>query len=160
MRPTSGYVGRPSNWRTEQQRNKRHYPSRRKRFTAPWWKTTRTTPNSTVRTAVAAVAIATPPLLGRLVTHQHTGGSVSKGAVGDVRVSRDPPDVRRTPVDILGLVVKHQFEGGGSVEHVTADGVENPLENPYQGQSGGIGCDESDRAKSRPTLGFPVEPLV
>lgn len=118
------------------------------------------TPNSTVRAASATVAMATPPLLGRPVTHQHTGGSVSKGAVGDVRVSGDPPDVRRTPVDIMGLVVKHQFEGGGGVEHVAADGVENPLENPDEGQTGGIRCDESDRAKRRPTLGFPVEPLV
>lgn len=74
--------------------------------------------------------MAMPPLLGRPVTHQHTGGSVSKGAVGDVRVSGDPPDVRRTPVDIMGLVVEHQFEGGGGVEHVAADGVENPLDNP------------------------------
>jgi len=43
-------------------------------------------------------------------------------------VSGDPTDVCRAPVDVIGLVVKHQFEGGGSVEHVAADCVENSLQ--------------------------------
>lgn len=60
--------------------------------------------------------------------HQDAGGPVSQRAVGDVRVSGDPSDVCRTPVDVIRLVVKHQFEGGGGVEHVAADGVENPLQ--------------------------------
>lgn len=43
-------------------------------------------------------------------------------------MSGDPTNVCRAPVDIIGLVVKHQFEGGGSVEHVAADGVKNSLQ--------------------------------
>lgn len=75
-------------------------------------------------------------------------------------MSGDPADVRRAPVDVLGLVVEHQLEGGGGVEHVAADGVENPLENPDQGQRAEPGGGRTDRARRGPTLGFPVEPLV
>lgn len=60
-------------------------------------------------------------------SHQHTRGPVSQRAVGDVGVSGDPADVRRAPVDVIGLVVKHQFVGGGGVEHVAADCVKDSL---------------------------------
>lgn len=61
-------------------------------------------------------------------THQDAGGPVGQRAVGDVGVSGDPADVCRAPVDVIGLVVKHQFEGGGGVEHVAAERVKNPLQ--------------------------------
>lgn len=43
-------------------------------------------------------------------------------------MSRDPADVGRAPVDVVGLMVEHQFEGGGGVEHVAAHRMEHPLQ--------------------------------
>ena len=62
------------------------------------------------------------------LTHQDAGGPVGQRAVGDVGVSGDPADVCRAPVHVVGLVVEHQFEGGGGVEHVAADGMEDSLQ--------------------------------
>lgn len=62
------------------------------------------------------------------MAHQDAGGPVGQRAVGDVGVSRDPADVRRAPVHVVGLVVEHQLEGGGGVEHVAADRVEDSLQ--------------------------------
>lgn len=51
-------------------------------------------------------------------------------------MSSDPTDVCRAPVHVIGLVVKHQLEGDGGVEHVAANGVKNPL-GEKEGQTPG-----------------------
>lgn len=65
------------------------------------------------------------------LTYQDTGGPISQWAVCDVGVSGDPPNVCRAPVDVVRMVVKHQFEGGGCVKHVAADCVKNSLKRVY-----------------------------
>lgn len=62
------------------------------------------------------------------VAYQDTGCTIGQRAIRDVRVSSDPADVSRAPVDVVMLVVEHQLEGGGSVEHVAAYCVQHPLQ--------------------------------
>lgn len=62
------------------------------------------------------------------VAYQDAGGTIGQRAVRDVRVSSDPADVSRAPIDVVRLVVEHQLKGGGGVEHVAAHSVEHPLQ--------------------------------
>lgn len=74
-------------------------------------------------------------------------------------MSSDPTNVCCTPVHVIGLVVKHQFEGGCGVEHVAADSVKNPL-GENKGQTPGARMRRAQTSGTSATLGFPVEPLV
>lgn len=60
--------------------------------------------------------------------YKDAGGTVGQRAVRDVGMSSDPADVSRAPIDVVRLVVEHQFKGGGGVEHVAAHRVEHPLQ--------------------------------
>lgn len=82
-------------------------------------------------------------------THQDAGGPVSQRAVGDVRVSGDPTDVCCAPVDVIRLVVEHQLEGGGGVEHVAADCVKNPLQTRGDHNIHRVNRQKKDRPESR-----------
>lgn len=65
----------------------------------------------------------------------------------------DPPDVRRAPVHVVGLVVEHHFEGGGGVEHVAADGVENSLQARRQERGA---CEQAQRDQNRKSSNDPT----
>lgn len=60
-------------------------------------------------------------------TYEHAGGPVGQGSVGEVGMARYPPDVSRAPVHILRLVIEDVLEGGGSIKHVPAHGVQHAL---------------------------------
>ena len=59
--------------------------------------------------------------------HQHRSGPVEQGPVSDVGVAGNPPDVGRAEIDIFGVVVEGEFEGGGRIEHVASGGVQHSL---------------------------------
>lgn len=60
-------------------------------------------------------------------TYEHAGGPVGQGSIGEVGMARYPPDVSRAPVHILRLVIEDVLEGGGSIKHVPAHGVQHAL---------------------------------
>ena len=54
-------------------------------------------------------------------------GSISHRTIDNVAVAGNPAHIRRTPVDIVRLVIEDVLKGRRSPGHVTAGSVENPL---------------------------------
>src|SRR5215208_6200379 len=64
------------------------------------------------------------------------GRPVAQGPVDDVGVARDPPDVRRAPVDVIVLDVEDPLGRGLDVSEVAAGSVNDAL--GFAGRAGGV----------------------
>ena len=70
-----------------------------------------------------------PPCVGvggHALEH-HRGGAFEQGSVDDVRVPRDPADIRRAPVHLPGFVIERVLERHVGADHVPRGGVHDAL---------------------------------
>lgn len=61
-------------------------------------------------------------------TYYHTGCPIGQGSIRDVGMTCYPSNVSCAPVDILRLIIKHIFKGGGSIKHVSTHCMQHTLQ--------------------------------